>query len=335
VCGPGENGERGQVIRQPKFFGKGKKPNGPQQERPTSRHVVPRGFGLAFLACFEELDMELCEPSIRAYMEQQVNQIATGETEKNEVVANNLKLFLDKFLHFRDNLAKVERFFAPKGQPGNFQNNQGNFQQNQGNFQQNYQGNYQRNNQGNYQQNNQGNYQQNNNRGGYSGQGNRGGRGGRGGGSRGGGSNDFHQRDHSRSFDRQQGGDNQFHQQQRGGGGGRGNFRGGNSNFGGRGRGGGRGGNQNIGCDGPPQRQQHPNNNQSHFNNNRGGRGGGRGNNQSDRGRNFERGGFVRGRGGRGGNNTSGEGGIGQKRGGGGSSSLPGSVEPKRVHHSY
>ena len=50
----------------------GKKPNNFKQERPTSRHMVPRGFGLAFLACFEELDMELCEPSIRAYMEKQV-----------------------------------------------------------------------------------------------------------------------------------------------------------------------------------------------------------------------------------------------------------------------
>ena len=90
---PGENGERGMIIKPPKFFGKGKKPSGPPQERPTSRHMVPRGFGLAFLACFEELDMELCEPGIRSYMEQQVNQIATGETEKNEVVENNLKLF--------------------------------------------------------------------------------------------------------------------------------------------------------------------------------------------------------------------------------------------------
>ena len=33
---------------------------------------VPRGFGLAFLSCFEELDKELCEPRIRAYMEEQV-----------------------------------------------------------------------------------------------------------------------------------------------------------------------------------------------------------------------------------------------------------------------
>ena len=37
-----------------------------------SRHMVPRGLGLAFLGCFEELDRELCEPQIRAFMEEQV-----------------------------------------------------------------------------------------------------------------------------------------------------------------------------------------------------------------------------------------------------------------------
>lgn len=137
VCGPGTNGERGQLIPTKKFFGKNNRGGGHHgnQERPTSRHMVPRGFGLAFLSCFEELDFELCEPSIRAYMEKQVSKIATGETEKGEVVASNLKLFYDKFLNFRSNLEKVSRFFAPKGQ-GNVQLNVGYVKQdgNQGGY---------------------------------------------------------------------------------------------------------------------------------------------------------------------------------------------------------
>ena len=44
------------------------------QQRPQSRHMVPRGLGLAFLSCFEELDRELCEPKIRAFMEEQVRR---------------------------------------------------------------------------------------------------------------------------------------------------------------------------------------------------------------------------------------------------------------------
>ena len=74
VCGPtGEDGSRGQVIKvnrgKPGGRGGGQ---GQGQQRPTSRHMVPRGLGLAFLSCFEELDRELCEPKIRAYMEEQV-----------------------------------------------------------------------------------------------------------------------------------------------------------------------------------------------------------------------------------------------------------------------
>ena len=41
-----------------------------------SRHMVPRGLGLAFLGCFEELDREMSEPQIRAYMEEQVDIIS-------------------------------------------------------------------------------------------------------------------------------------------------------------------------------------------------------------------------------------------------------------------
>ena len=72
VCGPmGEDGSRGQVIKVNKGPPK-KGPHQQQQQRPMSRHMVPRGLGLAFLGCFEELDRELCEPNIRAFMEKQV-----------------------------------------------------------------------------------------------------------------------------------------------------------------------------------------------------------------------------------------------------------------------
>ena len=119
VCGPSDGGQRGQVIQQNKFFGKNNRGGGQkQQPKAVSRHMVPRGFGLAFLSCFEELDKELCEPSIRAYMEQQVSKIATGETDKNEVVLSNLKLFQEKFIYYRENLERVNRFFAPKVQGG-------------------------------------------------------------------------------------------------------------------------------------------------------------------------------------------------------------------------
>ena len=76
VCGPmGEDGSRGQVIKVNKGPPK-KGSHQQQQQRPTSRHMVPRGLGLAFLGCFEELDRELCEPNIRCFMEKQVGNIS-------------------------------------------------------------------------------------------------------------------------------------------------------------------------------------------------------------------------------------------------------------------
>ena len=118
VCGPsGEDGSKGQLIPQrPNFGHRGGRGGGKDggQQRAASRHMVPRAFGLAFFSCFEELDRELCDPPIRAYMEQQCSKIATREVDKNEVVQSNLQLFLQKFLAFRGSLSKVDRFFAPK-----------------------------------------------------------------------------------------------------------------------------------------------------------------------------------------------------------------------------
>ena len=75
VCGPtGEDGSRGQVIKVNRGKPGGRGGGQQHQQRPSSRHMVPRGLGLAFLSCFEELDRELCEPKIRAYMEEQVER---------------------------------------------------------------------------------------------------------------------------------------------------------------------------------------------------------------------------------------------------------------------
>ena len=45
-----------------------------------------------------------------------MTKIATGETEKNEVVNSTLSLFYDKFQTFRSGMERVNRYFAPKGQ---------------------------------------------------------------------------------------------------------------------------------------------------------------------------------------------------------------------------
>ena len=92
------------------------------------------GFGLAVFSCFEELDNELCDPPIRAWMESQVKKIATRETEKEEVVNSTIELFLDKFLRFRERLSMCDRFFGVKSDSGSNYGGGGNFDGGRGNF---------------------------------------------------------------------------------------------------------------------------------------------------------------------------------------------------------
>ena len=90
------------------------------------------GFGLAFFSCFEELDNELCDPPIRAWMESQVMKIATRETEKSEVVDSTIELFLDKFVRFREKLSRCDRFFGVKSDSGSNFGGGGNFSADRG-----------------------------------------------------------------------------------------------------------------------------------------------------------------------------------------------------------
>jgi len=118
ICGPGDDGQRGQVISKGrskgrKGKGKGKMVKG-EDGRPASRHMVPTPMGLSLLAAFEELDPQLCRPPIRAFMEKQVAQIADGVLEKSEVTAQNLDLFYSKFTKFSENLSRLNRFFMRK-----------------------------------------------------------------------------------------------------------------------------------------------------------------------------------------------------------------------------
>lgn len=122
VCGPGEDGQRGERIPKggKKGKGKGKGKEGKSQgEKPQSRHMVPTALGLSFCAAFEELDGELCRPPIRAYMEKQCAQVAEGILEKEDVVNENIKLFETKFQSFRNRISQLDKFFVSKDQIAN------------------------------------------------------------------------------------------------------------------------------------------------------------------------------------------------------------------------
>jgi len=123
ICGPGEDGQKGEVISKGgkgkgrgKSKGKGKGKGKSPGERPASRHMVPTPMGLSILAAYEELDSQLCRPPIRAFMEKQVAQIADGMLDRQDVTGQNLDLFHSKFLSFRERIGLLERFFVRKDQ---------------------------------------------------------------------------------------------------------------------------------------------------------------------------------------------------------------------------
>mmetsp|Transcript_162017 Transcript_162017/g.519455 ORF Transcript_162017/g.519455 Transcript_162017/m.519455 type:complete len:912 (+) Transcript_162017:19-2754(+) len=125
VRGPGSDGQPGnrilteQEIYDRRWAKRGGDPNF-QPERPTSRHMVPTGLGLAMIAGFERIDRELCEPTLRAFMERQVGMIADGSESLQDVLSQNLTLFNNKFLNFRDNMGQLEEFFRPKFSGGSY-----------------------------------------------------------------------------------------------------------------------------------------------------------------------------------------------------------------------
>merc|ERR1719188_767008 len=81
---------------------------------PASRHMVPTGLGLALIGAYTRVDKELCEPKIRAFMEQQVARIADGSESQEDVLRSNLDLFKGKFQHFSGKLDSLEPIFRPK-----------------------------------------------------------------------------------------------------------------------------------------------------------------------------------------------------------------------------
>merc|ERR1719453_246408 len=98
VCGPGWDGKAGKPIptEQQLYAMRKKNPDAPREEV-TSRHMVPTSLGLALIEGYNRIDRSLCEPSVRAFMEQQVAQIADGSASKQDVVEQNIELFYKKF----------------------------------------------------------------------------------------------------------------------------------------------------------------------------------------------------------------------------------------------
>jgi len=120
VCGPGDgDGSQGKPILTDQQIWKMRQKNPNEKiEQPTSRHMVPTGLGLALIEGYKRIDKSLCEPEVRAYMEQQVGAIADGSSSLQDVLAQNIQLFHGKFDNFKAQLGTLEPIFRPKYNDG-------------------------------------------------------------------------------------------------------------------------------------------------------------------------------------------------------------------------
>ncbi|CAD7922143.1 unnamed protein product [Amoebophrya sp. A25] len=109
------SGKPGDAISN-KGKGKGKTKGG---ERPTSRHMVPTGLGLAILDMLERIVPDVVEPKVRSFMEKQCAQISNGVASKEQVVAENLQIFESRFTEFKERMEEVRHILGGKAPPGN------------------------------------------------------------------------------------------------------------------------------------------------------------------------------------------------------------------------
>ena len=77
----------------------------------VGRFMVPTKIGIALIECFERVDRELCQPSIRATMEQELLSIADEKMSKDVVLERNLRHYFDRYRNFAASLDQIRPLF--------------------------------------------------------------------------------------------------------------------------------------------------------------------------------------------------------------------------------
>ena len=79
-----------------------------------NRKLVPSELGISLIHGFKSIDPELVALTLRGNIEQSVDMIAKGMADYDEVINNVLTIFSQKFVYFRNNITKMDAFFAGK-----------------------------------------------------------------------------------------------------------------------------------------------------------------------------------------------------------------------------
>lgn len=83
----------------------------------SGRRVVPTELGITLVRGYQSIDAELCRPQVRAYVEKQINLVAEGRAEKDEVVAHCLQQFKQKFAFFVAHIERMDNLFEASFSP--------------------------------------------------------------------------------------------------------------------------------------------------------------------------------------------------------------------------
>jgi hypothetical protein len=66
----------------------------------SGRRLVPTPLGITLVRGYQVIDVDLCLPDIRSFIEKQITLIAKGQVEYTYVVRHVLKEFAAKFAYF-------------------------------------------------------------------------------------------------------------------------------------------------------------------------------------------------------------------------------------------
>lgn len=78
------------------------------------RCLVPTSMGISLIHGYQLIDGDLSSPQLRASIERDVTRIAEGKIRKDVLVNQVLSKFLTKFLHFKQNIGKLEALLNAK-----------------------------------------------------------------------------------------------------------------------------------------------------------------------------------------------------------------------------
>ncbi|BBM98000.1 DNA topoisomerase III [Marchantia polymorpha subsp. ruderalis] len=83
----------------------------------SGRRVVPTALGITLIRGYQYIDVDLCLPDIRRFIEQQITLIAKGDADHAAVVQHSLQEFATKFKYFVSEIARMDALFEAQFSP--------------------------------------------------------------------------------------------------------------------------------------------------------------------------------------------------------------------------